>query len=495
MKTEISRYSTAARYLAVIPLMIFGLLSILATGEVGDGGGAPPPATPSQLAFRADDGKTGGELWKTDGTDAGTAMVKDINPGGDSSPSELTVFNDMVYFRASDGTGMGMHGSELWKSDGTEAGTELVKDINSGTNGSDPSELTVSNGWLYFYASDPTNGRELWKSDGVPVAAGGTTEVLDINPGSGNSIPTPNEFTVFNGAVYFTANDNTGKGQELWKSDGTDPGVGTVMVADINPGGDSNPTDFAVFNGALYFRARDNTHGFELWKSDGVPVAAGGTTERVTDIIVGSTNSVPAGQKFTVFNGWLYFRANDGTNFEELWRSDGTPGGTTELVADINPAGSSTPSELTVFNGALYFRANDGNGEELWKSDGVPVAAGGTTEMVANINIGGGSSPSELTVFNGALYFRANDGVSGPELWKSDGTAAGTVQVKDINMGAGGSSPSDLTVSDATLYFRANDGVNGPELWKSDGTAAGTVQVKDINMGAGGSSPVGFTVF
>ena len=94
-----------------------------------------------------------------------------------------------------------------------------------------------------------------------------------------------------------------------------------------------------------------------------------------------------------------------------------------------------------------------------------------------------------LTNVDGTLYFEASNATDGFELWKSDGTAAGTVMVKDINPGPDGSNPSDLTNVNGTLYFEANDGPNGAELWKSDGTAAGTVMVKDIDPGPTSSDP------
>ncbi|MBR9970880.1 ELWxxDGT repeat protein [Magnetospirillum sulfuroxidans] len=87
------------------------------------------------------------------------------------------------------------------------------------------------------------------------------------------------------------------------------------------------------------------------------------------------------------------------------------------------------------------------------------------------------------------MFFAATDGTNGTELWKSDGTAVGTVMVKDINPGSSSSSPNHLTNVNGTLYFSATDGTNGTELWKSDGTAVGTVMVKDIRTGTVGSGP------
>ena len=147
---------------------------------------------------------------------------------------------------------------------------------------------------------------------------------------------------------------------------------------------------------------------------------------------------------------------------------------------EIDPgAGGNRPFGCAVFNNAVYFSAFDGTGGfELWKSDG--TAAG--TVRVKDINPGAnGSIPGGFTVFNGAVYFSAFDGTSGFELWKSDGTEAGTVRVKDINPGPGGSSPFGFAVSNNALYFSADDGTNGFELWTSDGTEAGTMRVKDIS--------------
>jgi ELWxxDGT repeat protein len=145
---------------------------------------------------------------------------------------------------------------------------------------------------------------------------------------------------------------------------------------------------------------------------------------------------------------------------------------------------------LTDVQGKLFFTANDGTtGQELWSSDGTRAG----TVLVKDIRPGAYDSDSRsLTAVGGTLFFTARDGVHGRELWKSDGTEGGTVLVKDILPGAGttyGDEPGQLTALGGTVFLGADDGVKGAELWKSDGTDAGTVLVKDIN--AGGAFSVG----
>ncbi|MEW6349003.1 MAG: ELWxxDGT repeat protein [Thermodesulfobacteriota bacterium] len=422
------------------------------------------------LYFVNDDGTHGKELWRTDGTWAGTWMVKDINPGkSDGNPSELTVVNDLLYFAADDGTS----GRELWRSDGTGGGTWMVSDINAGKKDSSPHNLIAINGALFFAADDGNSGTELWKSDGTPA---GTQLVKDVQAGSKGSDPA--WLTNVNGTLFFAADDGN-SGTELWTSDGSP--AGTQLVKDIQAGAmGSDPAWLTNVNGTLFFAADDGNSGTELWKSDGTPAG----TQLVADIDSGSLGSDPAW--LTNVNGTLFFAANDGNSGTELWTSDGTPAGT-QLVADIDSGSlGSDPSYLTDVGGILYFSAADGDGAgfhgtELWKSDGT------ATTLVKDINLGQqDSDPKYLNEYNGALLFAADDGPGGYELWRSNGTQAETFMLKDIN--AHGSSFPIHFARLNPLFFLADDGT-GFKLWRSDGTAGGTVKVSDVAPPSTGTGP------
>ena len=186
----------------------------------------------------------------------------------------------------------------------------------------------------------------------------------------------------------------------------------------------------------------------------------------------------PAG--FTVSNGALFFVANDSASGTELWKTEGTAAGTVK-VKDIVPgsAQGSNINFLTDVNGTLFFSAGDTtHGVELWKSDGTDAG----TVMVKDINPNAGSSlPSFITNVNGTAFFVANDGVHGKALWKSDGTANGTVLVKDVNTDPNTAADpffSNLVAFNGQLFFTAHDATHGVELWKSDGTGAGTVMIE-----------------
>ncbi|MFH7245724.1 MAG: ELWxxDGT repeat protein [Spirulina sp.] len=388
-------------------------------------------------------------------------------------PAALTDSNGILYFTADDGT----HGMELWKSDGTAAGTVLVKDIYRGSGYSSPAYLTNVNGTLFFTADNGFHGIELWKSDGTEA---GTVLVKDIYSDSYFSPPSyftppPAHLTNLNGTLFFRAYSTT-NGTELWKSDGTE--AGTVLVKDIVAKGSSNPYVLTAVNDTLFFTADNGANGRELWKSDGTATG----TALVKDLWDGPYGSNPKG--LIDVNGTLFFST---TERNGLWKSDGTEVGTVLVKHLALQTGSSSAKTLADINGTLFFTANEGiHGSELWKSDGTATGTG----LVKDVFSGSDAAlPSSLTNVNGTLFFTAIDGIHGAELWKSDGTETGTVLVKDVLPGSGSADVANLTNVNGTLYFTADDGIHGVELWKSDGTEAGTVLVADVNPGSGSANP------
>lgn len=403
------------------------------------------------------------------------SLISNINSSGSSLPQELVNFGGYVYFTADDG----VHGRELWRTDGTAAGTVLVYDINPGTAGSNPQFLTPVGSWLYFTAFRPDVGTELWRTDGVVVQLLG-----DLNPGTTSSNPT--HLTAVNDTLFFTAT-HSATGSELWKA----TSAGVSFLADLVPGSaSSSPRELTNVSGILFFSAWTPTYGRELWKSDGT---AGGTQlvadiNQVVPVPPLSSNNLDSDPRYLVnVNGVLYFSANDGLSGNELWKSDGTSTGTL-MVADIVPgANGSFPAWLTNVNGTLFFTAtSSGQGRELWRSHGTSAS----TLLVRDIRPASDSSyPQSLVSAGGLLYFTANDGTHGLEIWRSDGTSSGTLLLRDIRPGSLSSYPSALRELNGGIVFVADDGTNGAELWRSLGQTSNTVLLDDVLAGSAGSAP------
>jgi ELWxxDGT repeat protein len=429
------------------------------------------------------------ELWRTNGQDdVGTVRVHRFRTAtGDSLAEGFTRLSggSVIFSAYTD-----VSGHEPWITDLAGNTTQLAE-LHPGSAGSDPRDFTPTNdGRVFFTALGATDNRELYISDGLTAAL-----VKEINP-SGSS--DPQQLIWFNGKLYFSARDEAFN-DELWVSDGTEGG--TVQLANINSGNSSFPSHFAAVGNLLFFSAGTPTEATELWKTDGTSLG----TLLVKDISSGAPSSNPeelvampatgsASRLYFISTGSGLSTAQD--TGRELWKSDGTSTGTT-VVKDIVPGISGAfdaglPAYLTVVGTNLYFVADDGvNGRELWKSNGLSSG----TMLVKNINTlaGGagnlGSDPTELRSVNGKLFFLADNGVSGRELWVSDGSANGTVRIKDIVTGLGDADIQEMTVVGDVLCFTADDGVSGREVWFSDGTAAGTQILEDILPGSTSSLP------
>jgi ELWxxDGT repeat protein len=292
----------------------------------------------------------------------------------------------------------------------------------------------------------------------------------DINPGSGSSFSGRAGVAIGN-TLYFSGSS------EVWKTTGTE--ASTMRVKDLNPNGGSDPNYFTNLNGVLFFAATGPS-GREIYKSDGT---ANGTI-LIKDINPGG-DSDPS--SFLAYNDVLLFRADNGADGEELWRTDGTSVGTW-MVKNINKTQGSRPvyfnGKMAILNNVAYFLSNDGlTGDELWRSDGTEAG----TYLVRDINPAGSIGTYDIVAMGNFVYFLADDGTHGTELWRSDGTAAGTGIVRDLQQQGGVTQLSRLVVANNILFMSLE--VNGDsELYRSDGTALGTVRIKNINT-SGGSGP------
>ena len=363
----------------------------------------------------------------------GTVLIKDIYPGADSgvsnTPGDRAVVGDTLFFIGRDP----QRGSELWKTDGTEAGTVLVKEIYPGYSAVTPSNLTALNDDVGLFTS-PTSD---WKAG-------------------------------------------------LWRSDGTE--AGTVLVRRFAGGADESLAAgslMAAADGTLFFRARSAEGASEIWKSDGSEAG----TVRLRQF-----GSSPWGPFFAYggalvgIGGAVYFMADDRDSGAELWKTDGTEAGTV-MVKDVEPGPrSSSPTGLFAWRGLLYFTATDAAaGSELWRTDGTEAG----TARVADIRPGpAGSSATARVALSDRLVLYAHDGVHGGEVWETDGTEAGTRLAADLNPGPIGSFPGLSPLGDHTAFIHADDGARGREPWAIDfGRPAAAVIRRHIIYGGSVSQP------
>jgi len=387
----------------------------------------------------------------------GAHLVKDIRFGAGSDPEGLTAVGDTLFFSA-----QGPGGRELWRSDGTEAGTVRVKNIRSGSEPSWPIELTNVDGTLFFSAFDGI-GWGLWTSDGTEP---GTVLVDRISVDS--MVP-------YLGEAFFVVGDDVG--DRLWRSDGTLDGTRPVKLIGEWP--NRFITELEVAGNRLYIGVTGGDgETDELWVSDGTESG----TKHVKTI-----NNVTGGfsvHTLTGAGGRLFFLRDTeacadcgAPNPAVLWTSNGTAAGTRRVN------GPQSAYNLIAARGSVMFQS----GEQLWKSNG--SSAG--TRKLGNFSV---SARNAMTKVGAIVYF-AGDG-----LWKTDGTVAGTQQVADVmphfTPPCSPHGPCSFVHRDydpvgvrSKLYFPADSPGDGIELWSSDGTDAGTELVADVRLGTDSSRP------
>jgi len=398
-----------------------------------------------KVFFTAQDATSGEELWVSDGTKTGTKMVKDIFPGTTSSGvAWLQRFNNKVVFQAQSDTEVG---TELWISDGTEAGTNMVKDIHF-FGSSNPSGFTQLNETQFIFAARDFDSetynekvqRWLWISDGTEEGTQLLKDCEVLHPGATAISDNALHFARVGRKVFFKADSKDQQyGEELWVTDGT--AAGTFMLKDINTSIVNELTGATAgsqidwltnfYNEKVFFKAYSIEFGPEPWVSDGTPEG----TYMIKDMWTGvNASNLPNGSGvFTarVYNRKVYFRGHDETFGEELCVSDLTEAGT-RTVFDINKnpttAGTANgfPDIFCEFDGVLFMKGQTGTiatstdpvnyGLELFYTDGTTAG----TKMQSDLNPGVAPNAAwEGIVISGSMYFRAQDAVpAGSQTWE-----------------------------------------------------------------------------
>lgn len=351
------------------------------------------------LLFGANDG-TGRELWRSQGSLDSTRKVYDLNTGDDGShvreffvmnnalyfhttstalrqeqlwraptdsdegellyawpydptlsliDAEPVVLGNHVYFLASDAE----HGTELWKSDGTAAGTALLKDIFPGSESSNIETMLLSGERFYFAADDSVHGNELWGSDGTED---GTTLLADTEEGEDSGYPF--YFVDAPMGIVFRV------GNELWISDGT-PEHTSQLDLEVS----LSPTQMTTLGNKIVFAGRTSGEGREPWITDGTPEG----TLILKDVCAGDCDSDVGG--FWVIDNMAYFGAHDEVGRALLWRTDGTPLGTEPVVNPSETGISGQVIPLAVSGRYMLIQTGEFGLTPLWLFDAVTLVA------------------------------------------------------------------------------------------------------------------------
>lgn len=388
----------------------------------------------NNVVFTGNDGIHGQEMYIYDLVSA-PVMYDLFSRNYDANPEGLTLYNNKIYFYAYDGVETAIFY--------VNENGEVIK--NTDFYNISPNYFTLFDNKLFFQGSAASEGNQLMYID-----ESGTVQMIN----SGLTNFSPQYLFVFNNKLYFCA-ENASYDKELYVYDGINS---PSLIANINPTGSSSPQDFCNFNNVLYFKAYTQAEGEELWKYDGL-----NPPSLVIDLMPGAYGSNP--YDLTVYNNKLYFSATDITNSKsdqygrELYVYDGV---NAPVVFDLFlGVGSSNPDEFTIFNGKLYFTANDGtHGNEIWVIDG-----NNPPEMIFDFYIGDeGLSPSYFSIIDNKMYFQGYSPNNGYETWIYDGVNAPFLYT-EINQGFTDSYPFNFTYFNDMVYFSALHNQYGQELF------------------------------
>ena len=442
----------------------------------------------SEVLFRGLDHSNLWGLWVTDGTVHGTSEL--VSHGSSFEPDDLTVFGNKVLFNSFDASDR----VNLWVTDGTAAGTSELSVANVDTNDFDfgllPQHFFVFGSEVLFSGEDANQLTGLWVTDGTSV---GTSEISVAGANTSFGLE-PFGFALLGSEVLFNGTDALSQ-QNLWVTDGTSAGTSELSVAHAASvgAGFSRPVVFSSGGSSevLYASADLNNLG-GLWVTDGTTA---GTSE-LSVAGLGPAQGSPG--DFIAFGSLFLFEGADANGHFNLWQTDGTAGGTSEIsVPGASSLGlfdeQSSDVPIVPFGSEVLFAGNDSSGRNnLWVTDGTLA---GTSELSATgADATDGLFPRSLTLFGSEVLFSGLDTAQRAGLWVTNGTSAGTSELSVAHSQLFSQGVDNLTVLGSKVLFVATDVNFNSTLWVTDGTGAGTSELSVPNSEAFSEGIGGLTV-